>query len=71
MGLALKCLATLNASFRKRTARGPLRATKFFLTDWIAASGIAVLPSTKIGVTSTDSHSIGACALYQPLTSRK
>lgn len=44
------------------TARGPLRATKFFFTELIAASGIVVFPSLRIGVTSTDSHSIGVCA---------
>lgn len=43
------------------TARGPLRATRFFLTEVIALSGIAVLPSLMIGVTSTDSHSMGVC----------
>lgn len=43
------------------TARGPLRATRFFLTEVIALSGIAVLPSFMIGVTSTDSHSMGVC----------
>jgi hypothetical protein len=40
-------------------ASGPLRATVFFLIDLIAYSGIEVLPSTRIGVTSTSSHSIG------------
>ncbi len=44
------------------TARGPFRATKFFLTLSMALSGIAVLPSLRIGVTSTGSHSIGAWA---------
>jgi len=44
------------------TARGPLRATKFFCTELIAVSGIVVFPSLRIGVTSTDSHSIGVCA---------
>lgn len=58
------------ADYGEQTARGPLRATKFFLTESIALSGIAVLPSLRIGVTSTDSHSIGVCALYQPLTSQ-
>lgn len=44
-----------------QTARGPLRATRFFLTELMALSGIAVLPSLMIGVTSTGSHSMGAC----------
>ena len=42
------------------TARGPLRAIKFFLTLSMAASGITVRPSFSSGVTSTGSHSIGA-----------
>ena len=41
-------------------ASGPFRATVFFLILSIAARGIAVLPSTRIGVTSTSSQSIGA-----------
>lgn len=49
---------------RKLTAKGPLRATKFFLTEFMAMSGIAVLPSLRIGVTSTSSHSIGVCAKF-------
>jgi peptidoglycan/LPS O-acetylase OafA/YrhL len=40
-------------------ARGPLRATVFLRTLVMAASGIAVLPSLSMGVTSTGSHSIG------------
>ena len=44
----------------ERTARGPLRATKFLWTLSIALSGITVLPLFNTGVTSTDSHSIGA-----------
>lgn len=42
------------------TARGPLRAILFFLMFSIAASGIAVLPSLRMGVTSTDSQATGA-----------
>ena len=34
-----------------------------FVPDAIAASGIAVLPSLRIGVTSTDSHLIGAYSI--------
>lgn len=45
----------------KRTARGPLSATKLRRTLAIASSGMAVLPSFKMGVTSTDSHLTGAC----------
>ena len=41
------------------TASGPFNATKFCVTLLIASSGIAVLPSFKIGVTSTDSHFTG------------
>ena len=43
------------------TARGPLSAIKFVLTLSMALSGMTVLPSFKWGVTSTDSHLIGAC----------
>lgn len=45
---------------RKHTARGPLRATKFFFTLAMASSGMTVFPSFKVGVTSTGSHLIGA-----------
>ena len=41
------------------TARGPLRATLFLLMFSMAASGMAVLPSLRIGVTSTDSQVMG------------
>lgn len=37
----------------------PFNATVFFFTDWIAASGMTVLPPLRIGVTLTSSHSIG------------
>jgi len=37
----------------------PFNATVFFLTDWMAASGMAVFPFTRIGVTSTSSHWMG------------
>lgn len=57
--VSLLCRGTLDGG---QTARGPLRATRFFLTELIALSGIAVLPSLMIGVTSTDSHSMGAYA---------
>lgn len=43
------------------TARGPFRAILFLLMFSIAASGIAVLPSLMMGVTSTDSQVIGVC----------
>jgi hypothetical protein len=43
-------------------ARGPLSATVFFLTEAMASAGMAVLPLTKVGVTSTSSHWIGALA---------
>lgn len=43
----------------RHTARGPLRATLFFSMLVIAASGMAVLPSLMIGVTSTGSQEIG------------
>ena len=42
------------------TAKGPLSATKFVLTLSMALSGMTVLPSFNWGVTSTDSHLIGA-----------
>ena len=42
------------------TARGPLSATKFFFTESMALSGMTVRPSLSWGVTSTDSHFIGA-----------
>lgn len=41
-------------------ARGPFKATVFFLTLAIALSGMTVRPSFRIGVTSTSSHEIGA-----------
>jgi len=41
------------------TARGPFRAILFFLMLSIAASGIAVLPSLRIGVTSQGSQAMG------------
>ena len=44
-----------------RTARGPLRAILFFLMLSIAASGIAVLPSLRIGSTLMGSQAIGVC----------
>ena len=31
------------------------------IPETIASSGIAVFPSLRIGVTSTDSHTIGVC----------
>ena len=37
----------------------PFKATVFFLTELIAASGITVFPPLRIGVTLTSSHSIG------------
>lgn len=46
----------------RRTARGPLSATKFFLTLSMAASGITVRPSFSMGVTSTGSHLMGTLA---------
>ena len=48
---------------KKHTAKGPLSATKFFLTLSIAPSGITVLPPFSWGVTSTGSHFIGAYLL--------
>ena len=45
---------------RRPTAKGPFKATKFFLTLSIALSGMTVFPSFNVGVTSTASHSIGA-----------
>lgn len=42
------------------TARGPFRAILFFLMLSIASSGIAVLPSLMIGVTSMGSQETGA-----------
>ena len=42
------------------TARGPLSAIKLVLTLSMALSGMTVLPSFNWGVTSTDSHLIGA-----------
>lgn len=45
-----------------RTASGPLRATKFFLTLSMAASGITVRPPLRMGVTSTGSHLMGTLA---------
>ncbi len=44
-----------------RTARGPLRAILFFLMLSIAASGIAVLPSLRIGSTLMGSQAMGVC----------
>lgn len=43
-----------------RTAKGPFSATKFFLTLSMALSGMTVFPFLRWGVTSTNSHSIGA-----------
>lgn len=43
----------------RHTASGPLRATKLRSTLLIASSGIVVLPSFRIGVTSTGSHLMG------------
>jgi len=61
--LYIKLVRSLGqVGFKKEnlTASGPFRATKFFRTLSIAASGMTVLPSFNCGVTSTDSHSIGA-----------
>lgn len=44
------------------TAKGPFRATKFRCTLSMASSGMTVLPSLSVGVTSTDSHSMGVFA---------
>ena len=50
-----------NANYALGVARGLLSATVFLRTDWMAASGMAVLPFLRIGVTSTSSHWIGTC----------
>lgn len=39
----------------------PLRATVFFFTDWIADSGMTVLPPFNTGETLTSSHCTGTC----------
>jgi hypothetical protein len=39
----------------------PLRATVFFFTDWIADSGMTVLPPFSTGETLTSSHWTGTC----------
>ena len=39
--------------------------------DAIAASGIAVLPSLRIGVTSTDSHLIGAYSIINSVVNSR
>ena len=41
------------------SVRPPFKATVFFLTDWIAFSGMTVLPPFNTGVTLTSSHCIG------------
>lgn len=43
----------------RHTARGPLRAILFFLMLVMASSGMAVLPSFRMGVTSIDSQVMG------------
>ena len=53
-------------------ARGPLRATVLLRTLAMASSGMAVLPSLIMGVTSTSSHSIGVFAAVKiSLTERE
>jgi hypothetical protein len=54
-------LANYRRALASLTARGPFRAILFFLMLSIAASGIAVLPSFRIGVTSQGSHLMGVC----------
>jgi len=39
----------------------PFRATVFFFTELIAASGMTVFPAFRTGVTLTSSHSMGTC----------
>lgn len=50
-----------DAEYDVLTARGPLRATLFLRMLSMAASGIAVLPSLMMGVTSTGSQAMGIC----------
>jgi len=45
----------------QHTARGPLRAILFFLMLSMAASGIAVLPSLRMGSTLMGSQAMGVC----------
>ena len=40
----------------------PFKATVFFLTELIAASGMTVLPPLRTGATLTSSHSMGTCS---------
>lgn len=42
-------------------ARGPLRATVFFLMEATASGGMVETPSMMVGVTSTSSQLIGTC----------
>jgi hypothetical protein len=43
----------------RREAYQPFNATVFFRTDWMAWSGITVLPPFRTGVTLTSSHWMG------------
>lgn len=53
---SIHCIPKYNSV---RTARGPLRAILFLLMFSMAASGMAVLPSLMMGVTSMGSQAIG------------
>jgi hypothetical protein len=59
-GGLVDCLVDTRKERSPRTARGPFRATKFFLTLLIASSGMTVFPFFSWGVTSTGSQSTGA-----------
>ena len=65
VAFAYRCLDQVSSILSEtivwsRTAKGPFSATKFFSTLSTALSGMTVLPFLRWGVTSTDSHSIGA-----------
>lgn len=57
----MEFVKTLMLGSARRTARGPLRAILFFSMFTMASSGIAVLPSFRMGVTSTGSQAMGVC----------
>ena len=50
----VQSVSTMMSMFEEVNA--PFNATVFFLTDWMAASGMTVLPPLRIGVTLTSSH---------------
>ncbi len=57
-------LAYSKRMLRESANHAPFKATVFFLTEWMASSGITVFPALKIGATLTSSHSMGTWSAH-------